>query len=76
VARKKAEEENHELLGIEAGFEWLRQTFGLQYFSKKDKIEKLLRYIAQFKDVVGMEQWKDDARIASHIADRVSADRM
>lgn len=76
VARKKAEEENDELLGIEAGFEWLRQTFGLQYFSKKDKIEKLLRYIAQFKDVVGMEQWKDDARIASHIADRVSADRM
>jgi len=76
VARKKAEEENDELLGIEAGSEWLRQAFGLEYFSKKNKIELLLRYIAQFKDVVGMEEWKVDARIASHMADRVSADRI
>lgn len=76
VARKKADEEGDETFGIEAGFEWLRQSFGLEYFSKKSKIELLLRYIAQFKDFMGMDYWRDDARIASHIADRVSADRM
>jgi len=76
VARKKADEEGDETFGIEAGFEWLRQAFGLEYFSKKSKIELLLRYIAQFKDFMGMDYWRDDARIASHIADRVSADRM
>jgi len=34
VARKKADEEGDETFGIEAGFEWLRQSFGLEYFSK------------------------------------------
>jgi len=28
------------------------------------------------QDFMGMDYWRDDARIASHIADRVSADRM
>jgi len=75
VARKKAQEESDEALGIEAGYTWLRQKLGFEYLSKKEKIEHLLRYIAQYKDMPGMEHWKEDAKVASHIADRVSADR-
>jgi len=45
--------------------------FWFRVLSKKSKIELLLRYIAQFKDFMGMDYWRDDARIASHIADRV-----
>jgi len=75
VARKKAQEEGDETLGIEAGYTWLKQKFGFEYFSKKERIENLLRYIAQYKDMPGMEHWKEDAKVASHIADRVSADR-
>jgi len=75
VARKKAQEEGDETLGIEAGYTWLRQKFGFEYLSKKERIEHLLRYIAQYKDMPGMEHWKEDAKVASHIADRVSADR-
>jgi len=75
VARKKAKEEGDETLGIEAGYTWLRQKFGFEYLTKKEKIEHLLRYIAQYKDIPGMEHWKEDAKVASHIADRVSADR-
>jgi len=75
VARKKAQEEGDETLGIEAGYTWLKQKFGFEYFSKKERIEHLLRYVAQYKDMPGMEHWKEDAKVASYIADRVSADR-